>query len=117
MSDPLKEKVFTFALRTMRLAEYLQKEKKEFTISKKVLDSGVSIGLFIEEARQGVDRVEFQHKYSIANKEAFKANYLLRLINKGGLINDEQARSLLDDCEELQKMLISAIKTTRGASL
>ncbi len=48
MADPLKDKAF--AVRIMKLAEYLQREHKEFTVSRKVLDSGVSIGLFIEEA-------------------------------------------------------------------
>ncbi len=114
MADPLGEKAFAFALRIMKLAEYLQQERKEFTISRKVLDSGVNIGLFIEEGRQGENRADFQQKYSIANKEAFKTNYLLRLINRGGFINDEHPRSMLGDCEELQKMLTTAIKTTRG---
>lgn len=113
MSDPLKEKAFAFALRIVRLAEHLQKEKKEFTLSRKVLDSGVNIGLFIEEARQGEDRADFRQKYSLANKEAFKTNYLLRLIFGGGFIPDKQFTSFLADCEELQKMLISALKTTR----
>lgn len=116
MSDPLKDKAFAFALRIVKLADYLQKEKKEFSLSKKILDSGVNIGLFIEEARQGEDRNEFRQKYSIANKEAFKSNYLLQLIHGGGLITDEQSRSLLVDCEELQKMLISAIKKLRISS-
>jgi len=116
MSDPLKEKAFGFALRIVKLSDYLQKERKEFSLSKKVLDSGVNIGLFIEEARQGDNRDEFRQKYSIANKEAFKTNYLLQLIQGGGFITDEQSRSLLDDCEELQKMLISAIKKLRAAS-
>lgn len=53
MSDPLKEKSFAFALRITNLAEYMQKEMREFTLSRKILDSGVNIGLFIEEARQG----------------------------------------------------------------
>ena len=113
MSDPLKEKSFSFALRVVRLAEYLQHEKKEFTVSKKILDSGVNVGLFIEEARQGSDRADLLQKYTVANKEAFKTNYLLRLIHGGDFITEEQFRSLLDDCEELQKMLISAIKTVR----
>jgi len=113
MSDPLKDKAFAFALRIVKLAEYLQREKKEFSLSKKILDSGVNIGLFIEEARQGEDRADFRQKYSLANKEAFKSNYLLRLIYADRLITDEQFQSLLSDCEELQKMLISAIKTVR----
>lgn len=115
MSDPLKEKAFAFALRIVKLSEFLQKEKKEFSLSRKILDSGVNIGLFIEEARQGENRDDFRQKYSIANKEAFKTNYLLHLIQGGGFITEEQSKSLLEDCEELQKMLISAIKTIRNS--
>ena len=113
MSDPLKEKSFLFALRIVKLSEHLQQEKREFTLSKKILDSGVNIGLFIEEARLGEDRTDFRQKYSLANKEAFKTNFLIRLIDGGGFISNEASRSLLDDCEELQKMLISAIKTVK----
>ena len=116
MSDPVREKSFAFAIRIMKPAEYLQQENKEFTVSRKVLDSGFNVGLFIEEARQADDRTDFRQKYSLANKEAFKCNYLLRLINGGAFITDEQSRSLLEDCEELQKMLISAIKTVRKES-
>jgi|GEM_PF-5976549 len=78
-----------------------------------MLDSGVSIGLFIEEARQGDGRGDFRQKYSLANKEAFKANFLLRLLGGGNYITQEQFESLIHDCIELQKMLISAIKTVK----
>ncbi len=113
MSDPLREKSYKFALRIVRLSEYLHHDKREFVISKKILDSGINIGLFIEEGRQGDDRVELRQKYSVANKEAFKTNFLLRILRDAEHINEAQAVSLLDDCEELQKMLISAIKTLR----
>lgn len=110
MGDPLKEKSFAFALRITNLAEYMQKEKREFTLSRKILDSGVNIGLFIEEARQGDDRADFRQKYSLANKEAFKANFMLRLLNQSGFLTEEQFESIIFDCEELQKMLISSLK-------
>lgn len=113
MPDPLREKAFAFALRIVKLADHLQKEFREYTLSRKVLDTDVNIGLYIEEARQGEDRSDFQQKYSIANKEAFKTNYLLKLIHGGGYVNDNHFQSLLSDCEELQRMLISAIKTTK----
>ena len=115
MADPLRDKAFAFALRIIRLADFLQKERKEFTLSRKVLDSGVNIGLFIEEARQGDDRTDFRQKYSLANKEAFKSNYLIRLLKGGGYITDEQFSSLISDCEELQKMLVAALKTLRNS--
>lgn len=113
MADPLRDKSFAFALRIVRLSEFLHIEKREFVISKKILDSGINIGLFIEEGKQGDDRIDLRQKYSIANKEAFKTNFLLRLLRDGAFISETQTRSLLDDCEELQKMLISAIKTLR----
>lgn len=113
MADPLRDKSYAFALRIVRLSQFLHVEKREFVISKKILDSGINIGLFIEEGKQGDDRIELRQKYSIANKEAFKTNFLLRLLRDGEFISETQTRSLLDDCEELQKMLISSIKTLR----
>lgn len=80
MSDPLKEKSYAFARRIVKLCELLHKEKHEYVLSKKVLDSGVNVGLFIEEGKQGYDREDFRTKYAIANKEASKTSFLLRLL-------------------------------------
>ncbi len=113
MADILQEKSYRFALRIVKLSEFLAEEKKEFVLSRKVLDSGVNIGLLIEEGKQGESRTDFIQKYSVANKEAFKTNFLLRLIRDSDLINQALAKSLLDDCEELQRLLISSLKTTR----
>lgn len=71
MSELIRDKAYSFALRIVKLSEYLNNEKREFVLSRKVLDSGVNIGLFVEEGRQGDDRPEFIQKYSLANKEAF----------------------------------------------
>jgi len=114
MGELIRDKSYNFALRIVKLSEYLNNEKREFVLSKKVLDSGVNIGLFVEEGRQGDDKGEFILKYSIANKEAFKTNFLLRLLRDSKSITESQAESLLTDCEELQKLLISSLKTSRG---
>ena len=114
MSELIREKAYKFALRIVGASEYLNNEKKEFVISRKILDSGINIGLFVEEGRQGDDRSEFIQKYSLANKEAFKSNMLLRLLRDSEFISDSLAGSLLKDCEELQKLLISSLKTARN---
>ena len=114
MKEILREKSYAFALRIVNLSEYLHKEKHEYVLSRKVLDSGTNIGLFIEEGKQGIDTDDFRTRYAIANKEAFKTNFWLRLLRDGNFLNEKQAQSLLEDCEELQKMLISAIKTTKN---
>ena len=109
----LQEKSYKFALRIVKLSQFLNDEKREFVLSKKILDSGTAVGVFIEEARQGENRADFSQKLSIANKEAFKTNFWLRLLRDGDFLSEKQAQSLLNDCEELQKMLISSLKTTK----
>ena len=47
----VKQKSFAFALRVVKLAKYLQGEKKEFVLSKQVLRSGTAIGALVREAR------------------------------------------------------------------
>jgi len=111
--DLLQEKSYNFALRVVRLSEYLSNEKKEFVLSRKILDSGTNIGLLIEEGKQGENRADFVQKYSVANKEAFKSHFLLRLLRDSHFLTSEQAESLLSDCGELQALLITSLRTAR----
>lgn len=110
----LKEKSYKFALRTVKLFQHLSVEKKEYVLSKQILRSGTSIGANIEEAYQGESRSDFIHKLSIANKEAFETHYWLRLLRDGVILDANIAESLLDDCDELQRMLTAAIKTAKS---
>lgn len=109
----LKTKSYAFALRIVKMARFISEEKKEFVLSKQILRSGTSIGANIEEAFQGQSTADFIHKLSIALKESFESNYWLRLLRDSGYLNEKQAESLLADCEELQRVLISSIKTSK----
>lgn len=114
MADVLQEKAYRFALRAVKLSEYLHNDKKEFVLSRKVLDSGTNIALFVEEAKQGENRPDFIQKFSLANKEAFKSHLLIRLLKDANYINANEAESLLKDCGELQGLLISSLRTARS---
>ncbi len=46
----LKDKSFSFAIRVVKLYQYLQKDCKEFVLSKQLLRSGTSVGANIREA-------------------------------------------------------------------
>lgn len=46
----VKDKSFRFAIRIVRLFQYLQSEKREFILSKQTLRSGTSIGAMVREA-------------------------------------------------------------------
>jgi four helix bundle protein len=115
-SSILVEKSYAFALRVVRLSQYLNNERKEFKLARKILDSGTAIGALVEEARQGENRKDFAQRLYLAAKEAFTTNYWLRLLRDGNHITTDQTSSLLFDCEELQKMLVVSRKTARNAS-
>lgn len=110
----LQEKAYKFALRIVRLSEYLNNEKREFVFARKVLDSGTNVAMFIEEGRQSPDHSDFTSRYSLANKEAFKTNLWLRLLRDSDHVGEKLAESLLEDCVEIQKMLITSLKTARS---
>lgn len=113
MADILQEKSYNFALRIVKLSEFLHDEKHEYVLSKKIRDSGTNIGLLIEEGKQGENRTDFIQKYSIANKEAFRSHFLLRLLRDSEFVTQPQAESLLADCGELQGLLITSLRTAR----
>lgn len=110
----LKDKAYKFALRIVKLYQYLAFEKKEFVMSKQVLRSGNSIGANIEEANQAQSKMDFVHKLSISQKESFETHYWIRLQRDSNFLNNKLANSLLKDCEEVQKIITSAIKTTKA---
>lgn len=66
----LRDKSYAFAIRTVRLAQFLQTESKEFVLSKQVLRSGTAIGALISEAEFGQSRADFINKMNVALKEA-----------------------------------------------
>ena len=101
-----------FAIRIIRLYQHLSREKREFVLSKQVLRSGTSIGANIREAHQGQSKRDFIHKMSIALKEATETEYWLELLNETDYISNNEFKSIYNDCNELNKLLISIIKSS-----
>ena len=110
----LKDKSYKFALRVVRLYKHLAEDKKEYVLSKQILRSGTSIDANISEGNQAQSRPDFVHKLSIAHKEAFETEYWLCLLRDAEYITEKQAESLIFDCNELQKILTTSLKTAKG---
>ncbi len=110
----LKTKSYKFAIRIVKLYQFLIKEKKEFVLSKQVLRSGTAIGALIREAEFGQSRADFINKMNIALKEANETIYWLEILKDTGYIDEKPFQSLYADCEELIKMLVSTVKTAKN---
>jgi four helix bundle protein len=80
----IKNKSFAFALRVVRLYQYLCEEKKEFVLSKQLLRSDTSIGAMVREAEHAETKNVFKHKMGIAQKEINETIYWLELLKETG---------------------------------
>ena len=103
-----------FAIRMVKLSQYLQKEKKEFVLNKRVLRSGTAIGALIQEAEYAQSDADFISKFSISLKEANETAYWLSLLKDTDYIDKKLHHSLSQDCDEIISMLISSVKTMKA---
>lgn len=103
-----------FAARIVKLYQFLNKEKHETIISKQIVRSGTSIGANANEAVYGVSKADFIAKLQISLKETAETEYWLRLLVLSDYISEKEGQSLLDDCLEIKRILIAALKTARN---
>ena len=111
--NAIEAKSFDFAVRIVKLYQYLTKTKKETVLSKQILRSGTSIGANINEANYGQSRADFVSKMHVALKEAVETIYWLKVLTTSEYVNEKLGLSLLDDCIEIKKLLVSTINTTK----
>ena len=110
----VKNKSFKFAIRVVKLYQYLTENKKEYVLSKQVLRSGTSIGALIRESEHAESTADFIHKLSIALKEANETEYWLELLENSGYLEKNEFESINNELTELLKLLTSIIKTTKS---
>lgn len=110
------QKSKAFAVRMVRLSQYLQREKQEFVLSKQLLRSGTSIGANIREGTQAVSRPDFILKLSIALKESVETEYWLELLFETGYLTEPEYHSVYRDNKELTKLLTAIINTAKSSA-
>ena len=113
MANIIEQKSFEFAVRIVNLYKHLSETKKEFVLSKQLLRSGTSIGANVAEAEQAQSKADFISKMSIALKEASETKYWIRLLASTSYLTEAESTSILNDCVELEKILVSIIKSTK----
>lgn len=109
----VQKKSRLFAVRIVRLCQYLTTEQKEFTLSKQILRSGTSIGANIAESSCAFSRKDFLSKMYVAFKECNETLYWLDLLHDTDYLTDRAYLSLYSDCKELHRLLSAITKTTR----
>lgn len=107
------DKTLEFSIRIVNMYKYLCKEQSEFVLSKQLLRSGTSIGANVREAEHAQSKADFLNKNNIALKEANETCYWLELLHRTEYITTTMYDSIFADCEEILKILISIVKTSK----
>ena len=110
----IKNKSFEFAIRIVKLYQFLCTEKKEFFLSKQLLRSGTSIGAMVREAEHSESKADFIHKLSIAQKEINETIYWFELLNATEYLTQKEFESIHADAVAIIKLITSIIKSTKA---
>ena len=111
--SPLHRKSYEFSIRIVNMVKYIKCSAKEYALTNQVLRSGTAIGALVREAEFAQSSSDFINKLSIALKECNETFYWLNLLRDTGFINDKEAESMLQDCNELTAILVSSVKTAK----
>jgi four helix bundle protein len=109
----LKEKSYAFALRIIKAYKYLVKEQGEYVLSKQLLRCGTAIGALVREAEYAQSKADFVNKMSVALKEANETEYWILLLRDSKYITAAISKSVLEDCQESLRLLVSSINTAK----
>lgn len=100
----------TFALNIIKICNVIKSTKKESVLTNQLIRSGTSIGANIREAFSGHSKADFTAKLQISLKECSESEYWIELLIESGYYDD---KTILNDCIELKKLLISSINTAK----
>lgn len=113
MAD-IEERSFDFAVRIVKLKDFLFENKKEYEIGRQILRSGTSIGANVAEAQQAQSQADFLTKMNIALKECTETKYWLRLLKATDKLTEHEINSIYDECVEIEKILYAIVRTTKN---
>ncbi len=108
--SPLMIKSKSFALDVIMVCKELRNAKCESALINQFLRSGTSIGANIREAFYAHGKADFVAKLQIALKECSETEYWIELLLESRYYND---KTLLDNCIEVKRILISSINTAK----
>ncbi len=112
----IRDKSFNFAVKVVKVNKQVVKEKKEYVLSKQFLRSGTSVGANVEEAIGAQSEKDFISKMSIAYKEIRETEYWIRLMYAGDYLSQEISSDLMQDCDELKRIISSILLTIKNKS-
>ncbi len=109
----IQDRSFKFGVEIVKLTFLLPKSPAGYALASQIVRSGTSIGANIEEAQGASSKKDFVNKMQISLKEARETYFWLKILRESKLVQLENISYLLQECEEVVKILITIVKNSK----
>ena len=114
MADSIMlDKAKDFAVEIINLCKSIKENHREGVMTNQLIRSGTSVGAKIHESKYAHSSADFVSKMQIALKECYESEYWLELLYRTKYIDEEQYKTVVNNCGQVRRMLISSINTVK----
>src|SRR5216110_3689776 len=113
MSVQTSERLLDFGARTGKVVDALPDTRLGRHIAGQLVRCGTSPAPNYEEGCAAESRADFVHKLSICLKELRESRTWIRLIIKTEMLPEHRLGELLDECNQLSKIIAQSIVTAK----
>lgn len=113
LADQIEDRLIEFGARIIFLSADLPVTRAAQHIAQQILRAGTSPAPNYGEARGAESRADFVHKLNVALKELNETKIWLKMIVRARLAPEEAVGALLDQCQQLARMLNASVQTAR----
>jgi four helix bundle protein len=110
------ERLWEFSVRVAKVVDALPDTRMGRHIAGQLCRCGTSSAPNYDEAAVAESRADFIHKLNISWKEMRETRGWLRFISKLGMLAGKRMDPLIEESEQLSRLLSSSIATAKGKS-
>jgi four helix bundle protein len=108
----LQNRTKSFALRVMRLTEFLEKQPIGKFIGRQIFRSGTSVAANYRAACRARSAKDFISKLGIVIEEADETAFWLELLNESAMVEKDKIYSLLNEVNEITAIMVASKNST-----
>lgn len=114
--EDIDPRTYNFAVSIIKIVNNFPQKTAAFILGKQIIRSSTSINSNIVHARASLTKKEFTYYLNNAKREAKETKNWLKMLIDSELIKFEEIRDLLNENEEIIKILVASVKTSQNNS-
>jgi four helix bundle protein len=114
--DELKHRTKTFAIEVIKLTRSLPRDIATDHMSRQLVKSGTSVGANYRSSCRAKSGADFISKMTTVEEEADETLYWLELLVESLTVPKKRVATMMDEAEQILRIVVASIKTARGGS-